>query len=66
LIESGYDFGVFMSRIVFLNGSFLPIEQAKVPFMDRGFMFGDGVYEGIPIPGPSGPPFRRNSRAATA
>jgi D-alanine transaminase len=36
-----------MSRIVFLNGSFLPIEQAKVPFMDRGFMFGDGVYEGI-------------------
>lgn len=36
-----------MSRIVFLNGSFLPIEEAKVPFMDRGFMFGDGVYEGI-------------------
>jgi D-alanine transaminase len=36
-----------MSRIVFLNGSFLPIDEAKVPFMDRGFMFGDGVYEGI-------------------
>jgi D-alanine transaminase len=36
-----------MSRIVFLNGSFLPIEEAKVPFLDRGFMFGDGVYEGI-------------------
>jgi D-alanine transaminase len=36
-----------MSRIVFLNGSFLPIEEAKVPFMDRGFMFGDGIYEGI-------------------
>jgi len=36
-----------MSRIVFLNGSFLPIEEAKVPFMDRGFMFGDGVYEGV-------------------
>lgn len=38
-----------MSRIVFLNGSFLPIEDAKVPFMDRGFMFGDGVYEGVGI-----------------
>ncbi len=38
-----------MSRIVFLNGSFLPIEEAKVPFMDRGFMFGDGVYEGVAV-----------------
>ncbi|MXQ11711.1 D-amino-acid transaminase [Microvirga makkahensis] len=38
-----------MSRIVFLNGSFLPIEEAKVPFMDRGFMFGDGVYEGVGV-----------------
>ena len=40
-----------MSRIVFLNGSFLPIEEAKVPFMDRGFMFGDGVYEGTAMLG---------------
>ena len=38
-----------MSRIVFLNGSFLPIEEAKVPFMDRGFLFGDGIYEGIGV-----------------
>ncbi|NBJ11819.1 D-amino-acid transaminase [Microvirga arsenatis] len=38
-----------MSRIVFLNGSFLPIEEARVPFMDRGFLFGDGVYEGIGV-----------------
>jgi D-alanine transaminase len=38
-----------MSRIVFLNGSFLPLEEAKVPFMDRGFMFGDGIYEGIGV-----------------
>ncbi len=38
-----------MSRIVFLNGSFLPLEEAKVPFMDRGFLFGDGVYEGIGV-----------------
>jgi D-alanine transaminase len=38
-----------MSRIVFLNGSFLPIEEAKVPFMDRGFLFGDGIYEGVGV-----------------
>jgi D-alanine transaminase len=38
-----------MSRIVFLNGLFLPIEEAKVPFMDRGFLFGDGIYEGIGV-----------------
>jgi len=38
-----------MSRIVFLNDSFLSIEDAKVPFMDRGFLFGDGVYEGIGV-----------------
>jgi D-alanine transaminase len=40
-----------MSRIVFLNGSFLPIEEARVPFMDRGFLFGDGVYEGVGVLG---------------
>ncbi len=40
-----------MSRIVFLKGSFLPIEEAKVDFMDRGFLFGDGIYEGVAILG---------------
>jgi D-alanine transaminase len=30
---------------VYLNGSFLPKEQALVPVEDRGFIFGDGVYE---------------------
>lgn len=38
-----------MSQIVFLNGQFLPIEQAYVPVLDRGFIFGDGVYEVIPV-----------------
>ena len=33
------------SRIVYLNGEFLPFEQAKVPIMDRGFLFADGIYE---------------------
>ena len=31
--------------IAFLNGTFLPIEEAKVPILDRGFYFGDGVYD---------------------
>ncbi len=33
---------------VYLNGRFLPLEQACVPVLDRGFLFGDGVYEVIP------------------
>jgi D-alanine transaminase len=35
--------------MVFLNGTFLPIEDAKVPVLDRGFIFGDGVYELVPV-----------------
>src|SRR2546421_1199767 len=35
--------------MVFLNGKFLPIEEAKVPVLDRGFIFGDGVYEVVPV-----------------
>ena len=35
--------------MVFLNGKFLPIEQATVPVLDRGFIFGDGVYELVPV-----------------
>ena len=35
--------------MVFLNGEFLPIEEAKVPVLDRGFIFGDGVYEVVPV-----------------
>jgi D-alanine transaminase len=38
-----------MSQIVYLNGAFLPIEQAFVPVLDRGFIFGDGIYEVIPV-----------------
>lgn len=37
--------------IVYLNGNFLPTEQACVPVLDRGFIFGDGVYEVIPVYG---------------
>ena len=34
---------------VFLNGKFIPADEAKVSVLDRGFVFGDGVYEVIPV-----------------
>ncbi|HSN40488.1 MAG TPA: D-amino acid aminotransferase, partial [Burkholderiales bacterium] len=38
-----------MSEIVYLNGEFMPLEKAYIPVLDRGFIFGDGVYEVIPV-----------------
>ncbi len=35
--------------MIYLNGEFMPIEQARIPVLDRGFIFGDGVYEVIPV-----------------
>ena len=37
--------------IVYLNGEYLPLDQAKISVMDRGFLFADGVYEVIPAYG---------------
>ena len=34
---------------VFLNGRLVPLEQANVSVLDRGFIFGDGVYELVPV-----------------
>jgi len=42
--------------LVYLNGQYVPREQATVSVMDRGFLFGDGVYEVIPVYG--GQPLR--------
>jgi len=38
-----------MTIIAYINGHYLPAEEAKVSPLDRGFMFGDGVYEVIPV-----------------
>jgi D-alanine transaminase len=38
-----------MSETAYLNGEFLPLDQARVSVLDRGFIFGDGVYEVIPV-----------------
>lgn len=34
--------------VAFLNGDYLPLSEAKISPMDRGFLFGDGIYEVIP------------------
>ena len=35
--------------MVFLNGKFMPVGEARVPVLDRGFIFGDGIYELVPV-----------------
>lgn len=37
-----------MEKKVYLNGEYLPLSEAKVSVLDRGFLFGDGVYEVMP------------------
>jgi D-alanine transaminase len=36
-------------NVVYLNGRYMPLAEARVPVLDRGFIFGDGVYEVIPV-----------------
>ncbi|NOT86389.1 MAG: D-amino acid aminotransferase [Methylococcaceae bacterium] len=36
-------------QTVYLNGVYLPLQDAKISVLDRGFLFGDGVYEVIPV-----------------
>lgn len=38
-----------MSRIVYVNGEYVAADQARVSIFDRGYIFGDGVYEVIPV-----------------
>lgn len=37
-----------LMTIAYLNGEFVPLEQARISPLDRGFLFGDGIYEVIP------------------
>ena len=45
-----------MKKSVYLNGDFVPVEKATVSVMDRGFLYGDGIFETIRAYG--GVPFR--------
>ncbi len=40
---------IINTSTVYLNGEFLPLEAAKVSVFDRGFIFGDGIYEYLPV-----------------
>ncbi len=35
--------------MIYLNGQYMPIEEARIPVLDRGFIFGDGIYEYVPV-----------------
>lgn len=37
--------------LVYLNGAMMPLSQASISVLDRGFIFGDGIYEVIPVYG---------------
>lgn len=39
------------TSLCYLNGDYLPLNEAKVSVLDRGFIFGDGVYEVVPVYG---------------
>jgi D-alanine transaminase len=48
--------------ICHLNGEYLPLAQARISPLDRGFLYGDGVYEVMPVYG--GRPFRLEAHCA--
>jgi D-alanine transaminase len=48
--------GVAGDPLVYLNGEFTPLSEAKISVLDRGFLFGDGIYEVVPVY--RGKPFR--------
>ena len=43
---------VSLDPIVYLNGELVPLSEARVPVLDRGFIFGDGIYEVAPLYAP--------------
>ena len=38
-----------MSDIVYLNGAFMPLDEARIPVLDRDFIFNDDIYEVMPV-----------------
>jgi D-alanine transaminase len=48
-IAFAYSFTKLKAVTIFLNGQYMPIQDAKISVLDRGFIFGDGVYEVIPV-----------------
>ncbi len=38
-----------LDPVVYLNGELVPLSEARIPVLDRGFIFGDGIYEVVPL-----------------
>jgi D-alanine transaminase len=45
MVESSRDRRNALDSIAYVNGSFVPLSEAKVSILDRGFLFADGIYE---------------------
>src|SRR5699024_10784368 len=56
------DADVDVDSIVYLNGEYLRLGDARVSVLDRGFIFGDGIYDVVPVY--SGRPFRMDQHLA--
>lgn len=41
--------GITGDPLVYLNGAWSPLSEAKISVLDRGFIFGDGIYEVVPV-----------------
>jgi D-alanine transaminase len=54
--------GVDNDSVVYLNGEYLRLGDARISVLDRGFIFGDGVYDVVPVYG--GKPFRMGEHLA--
>ena len=49
--------------LCYLNGAYLPLAEARISPLDRGFLYADGVYEVMPVYGGAAVPLRRPQRA---
>lgn len=49
MVEAMMIQGVTGDPTVYLNGDFVPLSGAKISVLDRGFIFGDGIYDVVPV-----------------
>jgi branched-chain amino acid aminotransferase len=47
IYEFPYVTGIYMDIVIYFNGKFVPKDEARTSIYDHGFLYGDGVFEGI-------------------
>jgi branched-chain amino acid aminotransferase len=47
MIVFPYETGILMDLVIYFNGKFVPKQEARTSIYDHGFLYGDGVFEGI-------------------